>query len=95
MDRQRRVPTRTCVICRERQLKDKLLRIVRTPEGQVVFDRTGRLNGRGAYVCFDAGHWGDRVDRANRGKLEHALKTKIDESTIRSLNEAILSNQSE
>lgn len=95
MGRQRRIPTRTCVICKERRQKDDLLRIVRTPEGQVVFDRTGRLNGRGAYICSDADHWGDGANRANRGRLEHALKIEIDESTMRSLNEATLSNQAE
>ena len=95
MVRQRRVPTRTCVVCRERRQKDDLLRIVRTPGGQVVFDKTGRLNGRGAYVCGDAGHWGVGADRANRGKLVHALKIEIDESTMRSLSEAILSHQAE
>lgn len=92
MSRQRHVPTRTCVVCRERRQKDDLLRIVRTPGGQVVFDRTGRLNGRGAYVCRDAGHWGDGVDR---GRLKHALKIEIDESTMRSLSRAVLSNQAE
>ena len=93
MGRQRRIPTRTCVVCRERRHKDDLLRIERTPEGQVVFDKTGRLNGRGAYVCSDAGHWNDGANRANRGKLSHALKIDIDELTMRSLNEAIVSKQ--
>lgn len=92
MGRQQRVPTRTCVVCRERRQKDELLRIVRTPEGQVVFDSTGRLNGRGAYVCVDPGHWGEG---ANRGRLIHALKIEIDDSTMRSLNEAILSDQTD
>lgn len=92
MSRQRRVPARTCVVCRERRQKADLLRIVRTPEGRVVFDRTGRLNGRGAYVCADADHWGDG---ANQGRLRHALKIEIDELTMRSLNEAILSMRAE
>jgi predicted RNA-binding protein YlxR (DUF448 family) len=95
MGREQGVPTRTCVVCRQRRQKGDLLRIVRTPEGRVVFDGTGRLNGRGAYVCDDAGHWDDKADRANRGKLIHALKIEIDESTMKSLNEAILSNQVE
>ena len=46
-----RVPLRTCVACRENKDKRELLRIVRTPEGEVLADETGRLNGRGAYVC--------------------------------------------
>lgn len=95
MGRQQRVPTRTCVVCKERRQKNDLIRIVRTPEGQVVFDRTGRLNGRGAYVCRNADHWSAGTDRSNRGKLRHALKIDIDESTMRTLNEAILSLQAE
>ena len=95
MDRQRRVPTRTCVICRERRKKYDLLRIVRTPEGQVVFDRSGRLDGRGAYICDDSDHWSSEDSRGNRGKLKHALKIDIDEPTMRSLYEALLSNQAE
>ena len=90
MGRQRRVPTRTCVVCRERRQKDGLLRIVRTPEGRVVFDPTGRLNGRGAYICSDADHWGEGVSVANRGKLNRALKTEIDELTMRTLSQAIV-----
>lgn len=92
MGGQRRIPTRTCVVCKDRRHKEDLHRIVRTPDGQVVFDSTGRLNGRGAYVCSDAGHWGDK---AYQGKLKHALKIEINESTMRSLNEAILSYQAE
>ena len=95
MDRQRRVPTRTCVICRERRKKNDLLRIVRTPEGQVVFDRSGRLDGRGAYICDDSDHWSSEDSRDNRGKLKHALKIDIDEPTMMSLYEALLSNQAE
>lgn len=92
MSRQRRDPTRTCVVCRERRQKTDLLRIVRTPEGQVVFDRTGRLNGRGAYVCGDVDHWGDGIER---GRLNHALKMKIDESMMRLLGEEIISHQAQ
>ena len=47
----KRVPLRTCVACRENKDKRDLLRIVKTPEGEVKADPTGRLNGRGAYVC--------------------------------------------
>jgi len=49
----RPVPTRTCVACRTARPKRDLVRIVRTPAGQVVEDPTGRLAGRGAYVCPD------------------------------------------
>ena len=81
-----RIQTRTCVVCRERRQRAELLRVVRTPEGQVVFDRTGRMNGRGAYVCADADHWGEGIDR---GRLKNALKATIEDSTLRSLTEAM------
>ncbi|NLV73183.1 MAG: YlxR family protein [Chloroflexi bacterium] len=49
--RQRRQPQRTCITCRTISIKRELLRIVRTPSGEVVLDATGKLSGRGAYVC--------------------------------------------
>ena len=48
--RRKHVPQRTCVICRKKYDKRQLTRLVRTPEG-VVIDPSGKLNGRGAYVC--------------------------------------------
>ena len=44
---------RSCVVTRERLPKAELLRIVRTPEGKVVIDATGKVNGRGAYIKKD------------------------------------------
>lgn len=44
-------PLRTCVGCRTKREKKELLRIVRTPEGEIVLDPTGKKNGRGAYIC--------------------------------------------
>ncbi|HZQ10329.1 MAG TPA: YlxR family protein [Anaerolineae bacterium] len=66
------IPQRTCIGCRAVQSKRELLRIVRTPEGRVVADPTGKKNGRGTYVhktreCFE------EVLGAP-GKLKHALK---------------------
>ena len=45
------VPMRTCVICRNVREKRDLLRIVRVPEGGMQVDPTGKMNGRGAYIC--------------------------------------------
>lgn len=47
----KRIPLRTCVSCRENKDKRDLLRIVKTPEGEILADESGRMNGRGAYVC--------------------------------------------
>ena len=47
----KKVPMRMCVACREMKPKKELIRVVRTPEGEIVADETGRKNGRGAYLC--------------------------------------------
>ncbi len=47
----KKIPMRTCVMCKNKTDKRQLLRIVRTPEGTVEFDPTGKKNGRGAYLC--------------------------------------------
>ena len=51
MMKSRKIPQRMCVGCREMKNKKELLRIVKTPEGQVVLDKTGKKSGRGAYIC--------------------------------------------
>lgn len=48
---QKKIPMRMCVACREMRPKKELLRIVRTADGTVEVDRTGKKNGRGAYLC--------------------------------------------
>jgi predicted RNA-binding protein YlxR (DUF448 family) len=71
-----------CVSCRERSAKRTLIRLVRTPEGTVEIDPTGKRNGRGAYLCDDPVCW----ERAlASGRLADALKTTIDAETIESL----------
>ncbi|MEX2247709.1 MAG: YlxR family protein [Dehalococcoidia bacterium] len=67
--RPRHVPTRTCVACRTSEAKRGLVRVVRTPEGRVEVDSTGKKNGRGAYVhesrsCWDEALKKDRLGRA-------------------------------
>ena len=46
----RKIPMRTCVVTKEKCEKKDLIRIVRTPEGDVIIDHTGKANGRGAYL---------------------------------------------
>ena len=47
----KKVPLRMCVGCREKKEKREMIRVVRTPEGVAVLDPTGKLSGRGAYIC--------------------------------------------
>ena len=49
----KKVPMRMCTGCREMKPKKELVRIVKTPEGEIKLDATGKLNGRGAYICKD------------------------------------------
>ncbi len=48
---QKKIPMRICVACREKHPKKELLRVVRTTDSEILIDRTGRKNGRGAYLC--------------------------------------------
>jgi len=70
--KQRHIPQRTCVGCRETLAKQTLTRIVRTPDG-VKIDLTGKLSGRGAYLHNQRECW----DNALKGALANALKTKL------------------
>ncbi|MGE5542468.1 MAG: RNase P modulator RnpM [Bacillota bacterium] len=72
--RVRRVPQRTCVGCLEVKGKKELVRVVRTPEGIVEVDPTGKRAGRGAYLCPDT----SCLEKAVKGKrLEKALGVEI------------------
>ena len=50
----KKIPQRMCLGCREHKPKKELVRVVRSPEGEISVDLTGRKNGRGAYVCKNA-----------------------------------------
>ena len=50
---QKKIPQRQCMGCRERKEKRHLIRVVRSPEGEVSLDFSGKKNGRGAYLCPD------------------------------------------
>ena len=51
--KQKKIPMRQCLGCNEHKPKKELLRVLRTPEGEVILDFTGKKSGRGAYICFD------------------------------------------
>ena len=50
---QKKIPQRQCMGCRERKAKRELIRVVRSPEGEISLDFKGKASGRGAYVCPD------------------------------------------
>lgn len=61
--RQKHIPVRTCVACRESKPKRELLRVVRTPEGHVEIDATGKKSGRGAYLCARFSCWDTAIKK--------------------------------
>jgi predicted RNA-binding protein YlxR (DUF448 family) len=69
--RVKHVPQRTCIACRRTDAKRGLIRLVRTPEGHVEVDSSGKRNGRGAYLCHDPACWAAAIKRR---ALERALK---------------------
>ena len=77
---------RMCVGCREMKEKRSLLRVVKSPEGTISFDRVGKAPGRGAYVCKSKAC----LERAVKARqLERALETRIDEAVFAQLMEEI------
>ena len=50
----KKIPMRMCTACREMKPKRELVRVVKTPENEILLDLTGKLNGRGAYICKSA-----------------------------------------
>jgi uncharacterized protein len=51
MVKRRKIPLRVCIGCQEKKAKKELVRVVRTPEGSIILDLTGKKPGRGAYLC--------------------------------------------
>ena len=83
---QKKIPQRQCMGCRERMEKKALIRVVRTPEGEVMLDFSGKLNGRGAYICPKA----DCLRKAQKAKsLERSLEVPIPEEVYERLSREI------
>ncbi len=70
----RSIPIRTCVICGRKSEKRGLVRIVASSEGQVELDPSGKMNGRGSYICGE-GCAGNK--KLRRSRLEHALRVTV------------------
>ena len=83
---QKKIPQRQCMGCRERMDKKDLIRVVRTPEGNVQLDFSGKLNGRGAYICPKA----ECLKKAQRSKaLDRSLDLSIPEEIYQRLAQEI------
>ena len=82
----KKIPCRTCVITKEKLPKNELIRVVRTPEGNVVIDESGKLNGRGAYLKLDI----NVIDKAKTSKvLNRVLEVEVPDSIYEELKSLI------
>lgn len=78
----KKIPMRKCIGCQEMKSKKEMLRVLKTPENEIILDATGRKNGRGAYLCFDK----ECLMKAIKSKgLERSFKTAIPASVYESL----------
>ncbi len=86
--RRKHVPQRTCIACQRSGAKGELLRLVRTTDGRVLIDATGKLPGRGAYLCRRP----ECVEKGGTKKIiERALKMKISEEALECLRRQLQS----
>ncbi|WP_019638033.1 RNase P modulator RnpM [Paenibacillus fonticola] len=83
----RKIPLRKCVACNEMKPKKSLIRIVRSPEGVVSIDLTGKKSGRGAYLCGQASCF--RLAHKNRS-LDRALKSPVGQEVYEQLAQDFL-----
>lgn len=82
----RKIPMRMCVGCRERRDKRELVRVVRSPEGEIDIDATGKKPGRGAYICPAR----ECLEKAMKSKaLEKSLQIQISREIYEKLAEEI------
>ena len=84
----KKIPMRMCVACREMRAKKDLMRVVRTAEGTLVLDATGKQNGRGAYLCRSAAcleraYKTRALERALEAPLNDALKAALEAEAAR------------
>ena len=79
---QKKIPQRQCMGCRERKAKREMIRVVRGTDGTVSLDFSGKLNGRGAYICPKT----DCLQKARKSKaLERSLEVPIPEAVYERL----------
>ncbi len=84
----KKTPMRMCTGCREMKPKQQLIRIVKTPDGEIKLDTTGRLNGRGAYICKSA----DCLKKAQKsGALSRAFETDVADEVYAAIERELLS----
>ena len=82
----KKIPMRSCIVTKEKLPKFELIRVVRTPDGNVIVDLTGKANGRGAYLKKDA----EVFEKAKKTKvLNRHLEVEVKDSVFEELNKLI------
>ena len=82
----RKIPTRRCTGCGEHFPKSELIRVLRLPEGDIVLDLTGKLSGRGAYICKSAACL--KKARKTR-RIESSLECQVPEEIYNKMEEEL------
>ena len=86
MKTKNKIPMRQCTGCREMKSKKEMIRVLKTSEGEILLDATGKKNGRGAYLCRSM----DCLEKAIRSRgLERSLKVKIPDEVYETLKEEL------
>ncbi len=84
MQQKKKIPLRKCTGCGEMKPKKELVRVVKTPEDEVLMDLTGRVNGRGAYICPNAqclkiARKSKRIERSFQIQIPDEIYDKMEE----------------
>ena len=83
---EKKLPLRRCAGCSEQKTKKEFVRVVRTPEGEIILDETGKANGRGVYLCPKK----TCLQKARKAKrLEKSLNLAIPEEVWNALEEKL------
>lgn len=90
MEKKKKVPERKCTGCNQSFPKKELIRVVRSPEGNVALDLTGRLPGRGVYICKNVSCF-RKAFKANR--LARALETEIPDSVVAAIESELAAKE--
>lgn len=83
----KKIPLRTCMGCNEKKPKKELVRIVKNKNGKIFIDRTGKADGRGAYIC-DSAECLEKIIKSKR--LEKVLEITIPEEVYNNLRGVII-----
>ncbi len=82
----KKIPVRTCLGCGEPKEKRALIRIVRTPDGEILIDPTGKKSGRGAYICPSV----DCLNKARKARrLERAFEAAVPDEIYKRLEDGL------